>query len=56
MRNFLKEKEKKTNKKLEDIRRSLRENQEKSIEHIKKTIQDSKTEIDNKEKHKLREL
>ena len=54
--NFLTEMEEKTNKKLEDISKSLKENQEKSIKHMIETIQDSKTEIETISKHKLREL
>ena len=46
MRNYLKEMEEKTNKKLEDISKSLKENQEKELKHIKQTIQDLKTEIE----------
>ena len=45
MRNSLKEIEEKTNKKLEDISKSLMENQERPIKHMKETIQDLKTEI-----------
>ena len=46
MRNFLKEIEEKTNKKLKDISKSFKENQEKEIKHIKEIIQDLKTEIE----------
>ena len=45
-RNSPKETEGKTNKKLEDISKSLKENQEKAIKHMKETIQDLKTEIE----------
>ena len=38
--------ERKTNQKLEDINKSLKENQEKAMKHMKETIQDLKTEID----------
>ena len=43
MRNSLKGMEDKTNKKLEDISKSLKE---KAIKHMKETIQDLKTEIE----------
>ena len=36
----------KTNKKLEEIKKSLNENQEKEIKHMKQTIQHLKTEIE----------
>ena len=42
----LKEMEEKTNKRLEDINKSLKENQEKAIKHKKETIQDLKTKMD----------
>ena len=47
--------EEKTNKKLEGINKSLKENQEKAIKQVKKTVQDLKIEI-KVIKHKLREL
>ena len=56
MRNSLKEMEKTTNRKLEDISKSIKENQEKAIKHMIETIQDSKTEIETISKHNLREL
>ena len=37
--------EEKTNKKLEDISKSLKENQQKANKHMKETVQDLKTEI-----------
>ena len=40
MRNSLKEMEEKTNQKLEDIIKFLKENQEKAIKHVKETIKD----------------
>ena len=46
MRNSLKEMEEKTNKKLEDISKSLNENHKKETKHMKGTIQDLKTEIE----------
>ena len=39
MRNSLKEMEERTNKKLEDISKSLKENWETAIEHMEETIQ-----------------
>ena len=44
MKNSLKEMEEKTNKKLVDISKFLKENQEKAIKHMKETFQDLKTE------------
>ena len=46
IKNSLKEMAEKTNKKLEDINKSLKINQEKAIKHMKETIQDLKTEIE----------
>ena len=45
-RNSLKGMEEKTNKKLEDINKSLKENKKKSNQMYKRTIQDLKTEIE----------
>ena len=42
--------EEKTNKKLEEISKSLKENQEKAIKQMNKTIQDLKTEIERQKK------
>ena len=46
MRNSVIEMEEKTNKKLEYINKSLKENQEKAIKHMKGTTHDLKTEIE----------
>ena len=43
MRNCLKEMEEKTNKRLEDINKSLKKKTEITIKHMKETIQDLKT-------------
>ena len=56
MRNYFKEMEEKTNKKLEDISKSLKENQEKTIKLMKETIQDLKTERETIKKKQQREL
>ena len=46
MKNFLKEMEGKSNKKLGEINKSLKENQEKAIKQMKETDQDLNTEIE----------
>ena len=56
MRNSPKEIEEMINKKLEDINKSLKENQEKAIKHMKEITQDLKTEIDTIKKTQAEEI